>query len=94
VLWYPHCRHGEEANVRTKVQRWGNSLAVRIPKSFAEEVGVTEGSQVEMSLVDGRLVVERAPVAAPTLAELLEGVTEANRHGEADSGPPVGGEAW
>jgi antitoxin MazE len=80
--------------VRTKVQRWGNSLAVRIPKSFAEEVGVTDCSPVEMNLVDGRLVVERARVAAPSLVELLEGVTEANRHGEVEAGPAVGGEAW
>jgi antitoxin MazE len=80
--------------MNTRVQRWGNSLAVRIPKSFAEEVGLVDGSPVEMRLVDGALVV--APAAAPPLSLelLLDGVTESNLHGEIDAGPAQGLEAW
>ena len=80
--------------MHTKVQRWGNSLAVRIPKSFAEEVGLVDGAAVEMRLVDGGLLVE--PVSAPPLCleELLDGVTEANLHAEVDTGAAQGSEAW
>ena len=80
--------------MNTRVQRWGNSLAVRIPKSFAEEVGLVDGSPVEMRLVDGALVVEPASAPPLSLDRLLEGVTESNRHAEVDTGPVRGSEAW
>lgn len=80
--------------MKTRVQRWGNSLAVRIPKSFAEEVGLTADSPVEMRLVEGGLVVEPAPARPLSLAELLEGVTESNLHDEVDPGPAQGSEVW
>jgi antitoxin MazE len=75
--------------MKTKVQRWGNSLAVRIPKAFAEEAGLKDDSPIEMRLIEGGLLLE------PSLAcELLGGVTEANLHHEVDSGPARGLEAW
>jgi len=80
--------------VKTKVQRWGNSLAVRIPKSFAEEVGLMDGSPVEMRLVDGGLLVEPVSTRPLSLDELLDGVTESNLHSEVDTGPAQGSEAW
>jgi antitoxin MazE len=80
--------------VNTKVQRWGNSLAVRIPKSFAEEVGFIDGSPVEMRLVDGGLLVEPVSARPPSLEELLRGVSESNLHAEVDTGPAQGFEAW
>jgi len=80
--------------VKTKVQRWGNSLAVRIPKAFAEEVGLKDDSPVEMSLVEGGLLVEPSSTWAPSLDELLDGVTKANLHDEVDTGPAQGSEAW
>jgi len=80
--------------MKTKVQRWGNSLAVRIPKSFAEEVGLKVDSTVEMRLVKEGLLVQPSSAWAPTLDELLDGVTDANLHGEVDSGPAQGAEAW
>ena len=80
--------------MRTKVQRWGNSLAVRIPKPFAEEVGLDQSSTVDVSLLEGslRIVPVREPVW--TLETLLGKVTEENLHSEVDSGPAVGREAW
>jgi antitoxin MazE len=80
--------------MRTKVQRWGNSLAVRIPKSFAEEVGLKDDSAVEMRLVEGGLLVQPLSPWVPTLDELLDGITDANLHGEVDTGPAQGAEAW
>ncbi len=80
--------------MRTKVQRWGNSLAVRIPKSFAQEVGLVADAPVELHIADGALVITRAPVAPPTLEELLEAVTADNLHGEVDAGPAHGAEVW
>lgn len=43
--------------MKTRVQKWGNSLAVRIPKSFAAEAGLHANASVELSLVDGALVL-------------------------------------
>ena len=80
--------------MKTKVQRWGNSLAVRIPKSFAEEIGLKDGSAVEMRLIKEGLLVQPSSVRAPTLDELLDGVTDANLHREIDTGPAQGAEAW
>ena len=80
--------------MKTRVQRWGNSLAVRIPKTFAEEVGLKDDSPVEMRLFKGGLLLEPAPVWGPGLNELLEGVTEDNLHGEIGSGQAQGREEW
>ena len=80
--------------MRTKIVKWGNSLGLRIPKSFAEEVRVAEGSTVELVLENGRLVIQPVPANGPTLDELLAGVTDDNLHGEVDFGGPVGGEVW
>jgi len=80
--------------VKARVQRWGNSLALRIPKAFASELGLDPGSAVELALEDGALSVRPSPAAAYRLEELLSGLTAANRHGEDDFGPPAGGEVW
>ena len=80
--------------MRTRVQKWGNSLALRIPKSFAAEVGLEEDLPVEMSLIDGKLVVVPDVEPKLTLEQLLTRVTEDNLHREVDAGPAVGSEAW
>ncbi|OGO36755.1 MAG: multidrug transporter MatE [Chloroflexi bacterium RBG_16_57_11] len=78
----------------TKVQKWGNSLALRIPKAFALDAGLEDDSAVEISLVDGQIIVK--PVAAPgwSLDKLLSGVTSENIHHEIDTGEAVGKEVW
>lgn len=80
--------------MKTKVQKWGNSLAVRIPKTFAEEVGISDDSTVEMRLVKGGLLVEPAPVWGVSLDDLLEGITDENLHDGVDWGPAAGKEIW
>ena len=79
--------------MQTRVQKWGNSLAVRIPKSFAVQSQLAQDSVVEMFLEDGKIVLLAVPPES-TLEQLLEGVTEENRHDEIDTGPAVGREAW
>lgn len=80
--------------MKTRVQKWGNSLALRIPKSFANEVGLLNDSSVEVSLANGKLVVMPIEKPGVTLKKLLAQITEKNMHREVDSGPAVGNEAW
>jgi antitoxin MazE len=80
--------------METRVQKWGNSLAVRIPKSFAAEAGLHDGSTINIAVEAGRLVLTPMPAAPLTLEELLAQVTDDNRHAEVDFGPAVGGEVW
>jgi antitoxin MazE len=80
--------------MKTRVQKWGNSLALRIPKSFAAEAGLHANGAVELSLVEGVLVVQPVAALAPTLDELLRGITEENIPGEWQTGPPAGKEVW
>lgn len=80
--------------MRVRVQKWGNSLALRIPKSFATETALGSGAEVDLSLEDGRLVI--TPLTEPELhlSDLLAQITPENLHTEIDAGPSVGGEAW
>lgn len=80
--------------MEARIKKWGNSLALRIPSSLAKEAGLQYESPVELSLIDGRLVV--VPTSKPklTLDHLLAQVTEDNIHAEMDTGPAVGKEAW
>ncbi len=80
--------------MRATVRKWGNSLALRIPRSFAAEARLEQGMPVEVSLVEGKLVVTPVTDPAFTLEQLLAGVTEENLHREVGTGPPVGNEAW
>ena len=80
--------------MRTKVQKWGNSLALRIPKAFARDAQLENDSFVEITLVDGQIII--TPVIAPswTLEELLAGINKNNIHHEIDTGFAVGNEVW
>ncbi len=80
--------------MKTRVKKWGNSLALRIPKSFADEVGLQKETSVEVSLADGKLVI--TPLAEPklTLGQLLAKVTKENLHHEVDTGSATGNETW
>ena len=79
--------------MRTKIQKWGNSLAVRIPKPFAESAGLKLATEVEVSLEKGTL---RLSAVRPRwqLRALVSKVTTRNRHAEVEVGQPVGRECW
>ena len=78
----------------TKVQRWGNSLGVRIPRGFAEEAEVSAGSSVEISVEGGTLVVRPVSTRKYKLSALLAKVKPRNLHGEIGTGAPLGRESW
>lgn len=80
--------------MRLQVQKWGNSLALRIPKPFAQDAAVKEGTLVDVSVSEGKLVVTPVRKRTITLKQLLTKVHRGNLHGEVDSGPCVGREAW
>lgn len=80
--------------METRVQRWGNSLALRIPKPLADEVGLKDNSPVQLSLHDRQLVIIPLPKPTFNLEALLTQVTDDNRHAEVLTGQAVGGEAW
>jgi antitoxin MazE len=84
----------EEVPMKTRVQKWGNSLALRIPKSLATEAGLSDNAPVELTLRDDEIVIRRISRAPLTLDELLRGITDENLHGEWNTGPAVGKETW
>jgi len=79
--------------MKTQVGKWGNSLALRIPGAFAKELDLEEGTELEVTRVDGGLMV-RPGKKEFTLDELLKQIKPENIHGETDWGPAVGREAW
>lgn len=81
------------------IQKWGNSLAVRIPKAFAAQAKIRVGTALEISVEGGRIIL--TPQASPeaprpkyTLEEMLEGITDDNIHEAVNWGAPVGKEIW
>ncbi|MEZ5275200.1 MAG: AbrB/MazE/SpoVT family DNA-binding domain-containing protein [Opitutaceae bacterium] len=80
--------------MKTKVARWGNSLALRLPKKMAVSQGLSEGSDVEVVESGDGLVLR--PIVSKTyrLSDLLAAVNEDNRHDEYQTGPAKGGEVW
>ena len=79
--------------MKTSVARWGNSLALRIPRGVAAKSRLTEGVEVELAAKADGFVVRRS---APNydLAALLSQVRPSNRHGEIATGPARGKEVW
>lgn len=78
----------------TNVAKWGNSLAIRIPQSLAKEICLTEQSEIDLSVVDGVIVMKPRTIKSYSLDELIQGITPENLHGEIDSGTAVGNEIW
>ena len=78
----------------TKVQKWGNSLALRIPKAFARDANLDNESAVEISMVNGQIIITPVVAITWTLDELLAGINITNIHREIDTGSPVGNEVW
>ena len=80
--------------MQTKIQKWGNSLGLRIPRSLAAEAQVREGATVDLSVENGRLLVRPLLVRKYALKGLLRKVNRRNLHGEISTGKAVGREAW
>jgi len=80
--------------MKATIQKWGNSLALRIPKSFATHSRIQQGSVVDLSLDNGRMIVEPTKEEEYSLQDLLARVTKKNLHAEVDFGAPVGKEVW
>jgi len=80
--------------MRVQVQKWGNSFVLRIPKLFASESNIDQGSTVELTVIEGKLVVTPVVDTEYSLNELLSGVTKQNLHQEISIGQPVGREIW
>lgn len=83
--------------MKVEFLKWGNSLALRVPKAFAEEIGAVEGKSAEMTTEKGVLVVKvakRRKRRRYNLENLINAITEENRHPEIDWGPAVGNEIW
>ena len=78
----------------TKIQKWGNSLAVRIPKAFAQDAQLNNDSVVEVSLVDGQIIIKAVAAQVWNLEQLLSGVSSTNLHHETDTGDALGNEVW
>jgi antitoxin MazE len=76
---------------KAQVVKWGNSLAVRIPKAIAEQARLQEGDPILIEAKEGHVEL-RSAERIPTLEELVAKITPENRHAEINWGPPVGKE--
>jgi antitoxin MazE len=77
--------------IMLQVQKWGNSLGIRIPKALALKVGLEEGSEIDLDVEEGHLVIKPK---SRTLDELLLQITSDNLHSESSTGEPQGRESW
>jgi antitoxin MazE len=78
--------------MKAQMVKWGNSLAVRIPKPVAEQARLKEGDALEIEAAEGRVELRRAS-KVPTLAALVAQITPENRYAEVTTGAEVGKEA-
>ena len=76
------------------VQKWGNSLALRIPGPLAKDIHLHQGSVVDISVVEGKMVVKSKGHRKYSLPQMLAKVTKANRQREEGWGPAQGKETW
>ena len=85
---------GSVRAVRTQVAKWGNSMAVRIPKNVAEAAKLRPGDNLELSVEGSGTVRIRKKKGTSGLRDLIREITAANLHTETDWGAPVGKELW
>jgi antitoxin MazE len=78
----------------TQVAKWGNSLAIRIPRAIVKEARLTEGDRLLLDLTGDGSIILRPTHRKYTLAELVAGIKPGNRHAETDWGPSQGREFW
>jgi antitoxin MazE len=77
--------------MRTQIGKWGNSLAVRIPRTYAKDLHLEEGMHLDVSIVEGEIIL-RPPSKQYSLEDLVAGITPENRHGETNWGQAAPGD--
>ncbi len=80
--------------MKTIVKKWGNSASVRIPAAVMEAARLRLDQPVDVREEAGRIVIEPIRKEMYDLGMLVAGITDENRHGMVDMGPPVGRETW
>lgn len=80
--------------MKTTAQRWGNSLAIRVPKSVAMQVGLKAQDDLEIEVQDGNVVLKPHLRRVYRLDDLVKRITPKNLHSEIDTGSPIGREIW
>lgn len=81
--------------MHVRVQKWDNSLTVRIPaKPLAKDAKIKEGSIPNVTISGGTIVATPAGKKKLSLKQLLAKVDRKNFHAEVDLGPPSGNELW
>ena len=80
--------------METKIQKWGNSLGVRLPKAIADRQDLMAGSTVKLTVEEDKIVIERVGKTRYTIDELVTGITSSNLHQASDWGKPIGKEIW
>jgi antitoxin MazE len=83
-----------EDDMRATIQKWGNSLALRIPRAFSRELGIAEATSVEMRVAKSTLIIKTKPAKKPELRKLVAKINEGNRHETVETGAAVGKEVW
>ena len=74
-----------------RIRKWGNSLSVRLPKSYADSLGLKDGSALDILLEDKQLILRPMPKNKYSFEDLVSKITEENIHGEVGFGQ-AGGE--
>ncbi|BFU91815.1 MAG: multidrug transporter MatE [Nitrospira sp.] len=80
--------------MKTTAQKWGNSLAIRVPKSVAVQVGLKAQDALDIEVQDGNVVLKPHLQRVYHLEDLVKQITPKNMHGEIDTGISVGREIW
>ena len=78
----------------TSIKKWGNSLALRIPKHVADELHIDHNTEVELQVEQGELHIKPKAVPHYSLDQLLEQITPENTHSEIETDSPLGNEIW
>jgi antitoxin MazE len=91
---YIQCRYMPKVDTTTEIARWGNSLAVRIPRALAQRLRLVEGTLVHLEAADDGALVIRPARPRHSLADLVARITPRNQHDETTWTGPVGRESW
>ena len=79
--------------MKSRISKWGNSLAIRIPKHLGSEIDLEEGSEIDLSVQNGSIIITPVSSNYP-LDDLVRGINPENRHTETEWGAPKGTEVW